>query len=321
MGKAVCFRGSVVLIALSVIFWVAPAAPTAKSTQAKTTQAQFKAHVDRGNACAAKGAIEDAIDSYTNAISLNPRDASVHVSRGFMYHRKGDYDRAIADFDAAVGINPRLAQAYHNRAVSHVCKADALAPLIVAEIRGHPGAPARCAIEMPSPNRPELLSISLEEGFNQVPFGNSLVPDIWRTGSIHKIKGTVNIRGFTFASDAADPLVFELAPEGYTHKSGRGTVTAPDGRSWKLAPQAPRNPNLEEERHRHYLLAIADYDQAFAFEPGWPKLLYDKALICEKAKRPKEAADAYRKFVEMAPLGYQDLVESARQRLTQLQQQ
>ncbi len=54
---------------------------------------------------------------------------------------------------------------------------------------------------------------------------------LWSPGSRHTILGKMSNYGYLFASDSSDPLVFEVdAKLGYVYKSGRGTVTTPDGK-------------------------------------------------------------------------------------------
>ena len=53
---------------------------------------------------------------------------------------------------------------------------------------------------------------------------------IWCYGATHVWTGTWTWHGYTFASDADDPLVFRLLESsGYTYISGSGTVTQPGG--------------------------------------------------------------------------------------------
>jgi hypothetical protein len=60
----------------------------------------------RGNNCAARNAIDEAIDDYSEAINLEPRNAATYASRAIALSRKGDRDEAIADYRQAVAIDP-----------------------------------------------------------------------------------------------------------------------------------------------------------------------------------------------------------------------
>jgi hypothetical protein len=49
-------------------------------------------------------------------------------------------------------------------------------------------------------------------------------------GAKHTWMGTLTYAGYTFASDATDPLVFEVTEsQGYLYVGGKGTVTLPNG--------------------------------------------------------------------------------------------
>jgi tetratricopeptide (TPR) repeat protein len=52
-----------------------------------------------------------AMADYTQAIRIDPNDASPYTNRGNAYYFKGDYDRAIADYEAALRIDPNDANA------------------------------------------------------------------------------------------------------------------------------------------------------------------------------------------------------------------
>jgi hypothetical protein len=53
---------------------------------------------------------------------------------------------------------------------------------------------------------------------------------MWCPGAKHTWIGTLKANGYTFASDAANPLQFAVDPQGgYDYVGGKGTVTQPDG--------------------------------------------------------------------------------------------
>jgi hypothetical protein len=59
------------------------------------------------------------LPGYSEAILLDPRDASPYSHRGLVFGRLGDCDKVISGFDAAVGLNPRHAAAFSNRGFAH----------------------------------------------------------------------------------------------------------------------------------------------------------------------------------------------------------
>jgi len=59
--------------------------------------------------------------------------------------------------------------------------------------------------------------------------------NIWADGVTHTWIGKVKYQGYLFDSDAGKPLVFRVDKDnGYTYVGGKGTVTAPDGKSTTL---------------------------------------------------------------------------------------
>ena len=64
------------------------------------------------------------IADYTEAIRLDPTLAVAYNNRGDALAAKGEHDRAIQDYDRAVAINPAYAEAYNRRGVAHEAKGD-----------------------------------------------------------------------------------------------------------------------------------------------------------------------------------------------------
>ena len=49
---------------------------------------------------------DQTIHNLSEAIQLDPENATAYLNRGYAYHKKGDDDRAIEDFDNAVRLCP-----------------------------------------------------------------------------------------------------------------------------------------------------------------------------------------------------------------------
>ena len=64
------------------------------------------------------GELKKAIDSYDQAIEINPKDASAYNNRGIAKAQSDDFHNAIADFNQAIEINPKDEGAYHNRGIA-----------------------------------------------------------------------------------------------------------------------------------------------------------------------------------------------------------
>ena len=62
------------------------------------------------------GRYDQAIQAFSKAIEINPRNTSAYINRGLSWYYKGDYNQAIADYTKALDINPYHADAYNNLA-------------------------------------------------------------------------------------------------------------------------------------------------------------------------------------------------------------
>jgi tetratricopeptide (TPR) repeat protein len=68
-----------------------------------------------GGDCYGKKDYDGAIENYSKAIELNPKDDAALVNRGCSYSLKGDDHQAFIDFNKAIELNPHNAYAYINR--------------------------------------------------------------------------------------------------------------------------------------------------------------------------------------------------------------
>ena len=73
------------------------------------------AYYFRGGATMAQRDYSGAIESYTQAIRLDPTQAEYLGGRGAAYEARNELDRAMADYSAAIRIDPKAIYAYSNR--------------------------------------------------------------------------------------------------------------------------------------------------------------------------------------------------------------
>ncbi|MBI5747750.1 MAG: tetratricopeptide repeat protein [Nitrospinae bacterium] len=94
-----------------------------KQVEAKITDEErlFEASqwFDKGYQHALNKEYDNAIESYTKAIALDPNYAQAYNNRGVAYYDKGQHDRAIEDYNKAIALDPNLASAYNNRGVAY----------------------------------------------------------------------------------------------------------------------------------------------------------------------------------------------------------
>ena len=76
------------------------------------------ARINRGNALAELGALEQAIAEYDRALAMFPNHPGALFNRGNALHAMARYDEAIAAFDRALAAVPRHAEAWNNRATA-----------------------------------------------------------------------------------------------------------------------------------------------------------------------------------------------------------
>ena len=77
------------------------------------------AYTNRGSTYNALGQYQRAVQDLDEAIKLNPEIALAYINRGNSYGNLDQYQRAIEDYSEAVRLAPRFALAYSNRALAY----------------------------------------------------------------------------------------------------------------------------------------------------------------------------------------------------------
>lgn len=97
-----------------------PSTSTAVPPSAKTPSAEEKAtaekHKQAGNAQMSAKKYDEAIDSYSKAIELDPSTPVYYSNRAAAYSSKGDnlsHMSAVADAEKAIEVDPSFVKAYH----------------------------------------------------------------------------------------------------------------------------------------------------------------------------------------------------------------
>ncbi|KAJ7456565.1 putative stress-induced protein STI1, partial [Mycena latifolia] len=87
------------------------------SSAPKTTSAEDKARAEKfkqsGNTQMSSKQYDQAIESYTQAIALDPANAIYYSNRAAAYSSKGDHLSAVGDAEQAITVDPNFIKAYH----------------------------------------------------------------------------------------------------------------------------------------------------------------------------------------------------------------
>jgi len=67
---------------------------------------------------------EEAVQAFSTAIEIIPRDYQAYNYRGVAWALMGKYDKALADYNKALEIRPRYAEAYNNRGFARTQNGD-----------------------------------------------------------------------------------------------------------------------------------------------------------------------------------------------------
>ena len=81
-------------------------------------------HNNRGIAYAEKGKLDNAIEDYNITIQLRPDDANVNYNKRIVYTNKGNYGLAIQEAIKMIELDLEVSRTYHNRAVAYSKKGE-----------------------------------------------------------------------------------------------------------------------------------------------------------------------------------------------------
>lgn len=73
------------------------------------------AYLHRGNTYYIQKNYQQAISDYSKTIEINPKDSKAYYNRGIIYSEQSRFQQAVFDYSKAIEINGNFAAAYHNR--------------------------------------------------------------------------------------------------------------------------------------------------------------------------------------------------------------
>ena len=238
-----------------------------------------------------------AIETYGKVLARAPNlVVSAYVHRGQAYAQKGRYDLAIADYDREISLNPRLAAAYTSRGAAWGMSGD----------QDHAIADHDRAI---------VLNPGFAVAYNNRGVARNLTQDY--EGAIRDFDQALSLdpglaeaylnRGMaSVGKDPESPSAWRRALEDFDRTLDRDPLNA-SAYYWRgLA------------RVDEYEQAIADLQLAATLDPGLASTAYRaQAELADHAGRPKDAATAFRKFLDVAPPTAPG-IDTARTRLREL---
>lgn len=83
-----------------------------------TAEDQAAIQINLGKTYRELGMLDQALQAFKRAVSLNPSSASAHNNVGDIYYRLGDCEQAIYELSQATSLNPNLLDAAANLAIS-----------------------------------------------------------------------------------------------------------------------------------------------------------------------------------------------------------
>ena len=100
---------------LLLVFVLTMGVACSSESSFESVQQEARAHINKGIEYYSLGQNEKAIQSYDNAIRLDPKNGSTYNKRGVVRAVLGQYGKAILSYDNAIRLDPENGSAYYNR--------------------------------------------------------------------------------------------------------------------------------------------------------------------------------------------------------------
>jgi tetratricopeptide (TPR) repeat protein len=81
------------------------------------TYYDYHKYILLGDECINNQDYQGAINNYSQALKLNPKNAQIYFKRAEIHHHLGNFQNAINDYSRAIYINPKDAYSYNNRGI------------------------------------------------------------------------------------------------------------------------------------------------------------------------------------------------------------
>jgi len=326
----------VTLLALSVCTWLQTGywnnTMSLFEHALRVTNGNYMAYNQLGNAYFAAGEIDLAISAYNKAIEINPGDPWSYYNRGNIYISKGQYDLAIFDYNKAIEINPSDSDSYHERGAAYYSKGEIdhaifdynkaikINPKFAVAYHGRANAYYRA----------NAIDLALADYNKAIELDQDNAEAYYNRGTVY----LQAIGQFDLAIADYDKAI-EINPTYVDAYSNRG-IAYYSKREYdraifdynkaleinpKYAADYVNRGNAYAQGKKQFDVAISDYNKALEINPELVEAYWSKARACEIAGRKTEAIATYKALIQYAPAKYAHLIERAKQKVGELEQQ
>ncbi|KAF8898458.1 hypothetical protein BD779DRAFT_1795158 [Infundibulicybe gibba] len=143
-----------------------------QSTPSPEDKAQAERLKQTGNAFMSSKNYDQAIESYHQAVALDPTNPVYYSNRAAAYSSKGDHLAAVGDAEQAISVDPKFVKAYHRLGHAQYCLGDFGAAASAFE-RGLKLDPSNVSLKTGLQNAQARISSSDSDLPDLIPDGNS----------------------------------------------------------------------------------------------------------------------------------------------------
>ena len=229
-----------------------------------------------GNVLMMIGQVDMAIEHYSQAIELNPNNASTYNNRGVTNNSKGNYDRAISDHNKAIELNSDFADAYNNRGAAYINKED------------YDRAISDC-------NKAIELNPNYAIAYSNRGIAYNSKGDYDRAISDHN-------KAIELAPDYA--IAYNSRGAAYGNKGDYGRAISDCNKAIELSPNyaiAYYNRGVTNNSKGDYDWAIRDYNKAIELNPNYADAYGNRGVTHSNKGDYEQAISDCNKAIELAP--------------------
>jgi tetratricopeptide (TPR) repeat protein len=283
---------------------------------------------NRGVAFANKHNYDRAVEDYSQAVKINPRNITAFHNRGLSYHQKGDDKHAVEDYTRAIGLDSKLTKAYLDRARAYRVLRDYDKAIQDAD----------AVIRLDS----KLAAAYLLRGsiYGQKGDYDHAIPDLDRAVALDPSASSLGGRGYVYLQKndldrafADYTRAISLNPNYALWHNQRGVVLERKGlvetaladyddaiRLEATNPITFKNRGVARRRKGDVQGAVADYDQALKLDPQYNAAYTERGRAYEALNNPAAARASYEAAVSLPPKydTGQGAIDAARARLAAL---